>query len=141
MEMGEPPLVGVGLVGDPVRRGVRTVRVARGHSALGSPYQLTRGLRYFHPGAADEERDAACDAYDELLELTDEGATGGREEVAAIGRVHGFAGAVGGWDWEKARGELGRLRRLAAAGPLRLDCMCLPKRCHAQSIARRVSRP
>ena len=128
----------VGLVGAPVRRGVRTVRVGRGHSALGNPYQLTRELR---GAAAEAERDAACDAYEELLELADQGATGGREEVAAIGRSHGFAGRVRDWDWEGVRAELSRVRGLAAAGPLRLDCTCLPKRCHAQSIARMVSHP
>lgn len=108
-----------------MRRAVRTVRVDQGHSPLGNPYVVRR----------EEEREAACDAYEELLLLGPTVAAERPGRVAEVGTMNGFFGEVRGWDGEAAQRELGRLTKIATAQPLRLDCHCHPRRCHAHTVA------
>jgi hypothetical protein len=111
----------VGTVGEKVARGVRTVRVDR-RSVLGNPYVM----------GSEEEREAACDSYEALL------TAGERVSAAAvrmIGEHHGFHGEVRGWDGAAAARELERLRRIHATHPMRLDCHCRGRRCHADHLA------
>ena len=71
-----------------MRRAVRTVRVDQGHSPLGNPYTVRR----------EEEREAACDAYEELLLLGPTVAAERPWRVAEVGTMNGFFGEVRGWD-------------------------------------------
>ena len=107
------------------------VRVDRGHSPLENPFVLGR----------EEDREAACEAYDlllaEALELPSARWVMGWS-AAAIGAARGFTGEVGGWDREAAADEMWRLRLLSRRGGLRLDCHCCPRRCHAESVRARL---
>ena len=107
------------------------VRVDRGHSPLGNPFVL----------GGEEDREAACEAYDlllaEALELPSARGVMGWS-AAAIGAARGFTGVVGGWDREAAADEMWRLRLLSRRGGLRLDCHCCPRRCHAESVRARL---
>ena len=100
------------------------MRVDRRYSPLGNPYVVRR----------EEEREAACDAYEELL-LGPVVAAGDPERVREIGAMSGFFGETKRWDGDAARKELGRLAGIAASQPLRLDCHCNPRRCHAYTVA------
>ena len=89
----------------------------------------------------EEDRDAACDAYEALLDTLVEGgpralAGFSQGRVRRIGTDAGFTGEVREWDWMRARDELDRLARLVRRGPVRLDCHCRPLRCHACAIGR-----
>ena len=101
------------------------MRVDHGHSDLGNPYMVRR----------EEEREASCDAYEELLLLGPLVAARDPGRVRDVGRMNGFFGEVREWDGEAARKELGRLTDIAATQPLRLDCHCHPRRCHAYTVA------
>ena len=115
------------------RAGERVIRVDRASgSDLGNPFPVA--------DPSDAARELACIAYERLLEATDRGGTGAPEtpgRVAWIGRMVGWEGRFGArdWDWDAARGELQRLRRLLRVSALRLDCHCHPRQCHAETIA------
>ena len=112
-------------MGEKCNRGVATKRVDRSSgSRVGNPFRM-----------ADEgEREAVCDAYEELLLRTLRGEGPGLGEVAEIRARRGLRLQPGGWDAGRAVEELIRLRDVAEAGPLRLDCWCAPRRCHAESV-------
>ena len=123
----------IGLVNAPVTRGARTVRVDRASgSPLGNPYVV----------GDEEERDAACDAYESLLAEADvEPGEEGAAAVAEIGEAAGFHGKIRrGWSSVRAHAEIARLRRIAGGAPLRLDCWCAPLRCHGEAVARAMAR-
>ena len=106
-------------------------RVDRGGSALGNPYVLGR----------ERDREAVCDAYELLLGVTlmEADALRARDwDAARIGRACGFEGEVRSWDWDGARSAMADLRDVARGGPLRLDCHCAPRRCHAESVRARL---
>ena len=118
-----------------MERGTKTVRVDR-TSALGNPYVLD-------DSDDDEERGACIRAYGVLLrETLSAGKLGGlptAERVAEIGAAAGFEGRVKGWDGLRAANALGRIRKAAGEGPVRLDCHCHPRPCHASEIARALA--
>lgn len=127
--MGLP--VGVGFIGAPVNRGTRTVRVDRSSgSPVGNPYRMREGM-----DEDEEERNGVCDAFDVLLEETLRGGNPGRGEVVRIGEAAGVVLRASRWDARAARREVLRLREAARVRPLRLDCWCHPRRCHAQAVA------
>ena len=114
----------MGRVRDPLPPGVaRAMRVDR-TTALGNPYRMER----------EGERGAACDAYTALVEATMSGDPS-PDDVAEIGRAHGFTGEVRRWDAERARERLRHVVGHARTGALRLDCGCAPRRCHADFLA------
>jgi len=116
--------VSVGVVGDLVTRGVRTIRVDR-RTPLGNPYVMRD----------EADRDDVCDAYRQLLGESLRGDVGD-QRVREIGIEHGFRGHVVSWNAREAAAEVGRLRRICACHDVRLDCHCAPMRCHAEEIAR-----
>ena len=73
--------------------------------------------------------------YEELLLLGPVVAAGDPGRVREIGTMCGFFGETKRWDGHAARKELGRLAGIAASQPLRLDCHCNPRRCHAYTVA------
>ena len=92
-----------------MRRGTRTVRVDRGHSALANPYNP----RY------EAQRDAAARAFGELLTGPP---TFGESRVMELGREAGYWGRVeGGWNAMAARNEMGGLKNALRKRPLRVD--------------------
>ncbi len=106
-------------------RAIRTIRVDHGYSPLGNPFVVGR----------EEEREAACDAYEELLLLGPVVVAGDSGRVREVGTMNGFFGEVRKWDGAAARAELGRLAGIATSQTLRLDCHCHPRRCHAGTVA------
>ena len=111
------------------------VRVDR-RSPIGNPYVLARPKTQ---DAAAEEREAVCDAYDDLLSLTlHPGRALSAEEVRYIGVRNGFGGTVAGWNCVSVRREMDRLRLLSDRCSVQLECHCHPLRCHAESIAVRL---
>lgn len=107
-------------------RGTRTVRVDR-RSPLGNPFVM----------GSEGERDVVCDAYAALLTA---GARAGTAAARIVGEHYGFTGEVREWNGREAQEELERLRRIHAVHPLRLDCHCRGKRCHADHLCHLVMR-
>ena len=79
---------------------------------MGNPFKMD----------GEEEREAVCLAYEELLLRTVRGEGPGLSEVAEIREKHGLRLPPGGWNAGRAVEELIRLRDVAEDGPLRLDC-------------------
>ena len=80
----------------------------------------------------EHDWEGACDAYEAILAA---GAAAEGRGAERIARSVGFQGKVGRWDARGAARELARLREIAQRGPLRLDCHCEPRRCHAEAVA------
>ena len=82
-------------------------------------------------------RRACCAAFAALLEDTLASDGLGRlsaAEVRVYGDVCGFRGKVSGWDGGGARRAMRLLLGAVRQGPVRLDCRCAPRQCHAESI-------
>ena len=97
----------------------------QGHSPLGNPYVVRR----------EEEREAACDAYEELLLLGPTVAAERPGRVAEVGTMNGFFGEVRGWDGEAAQRELGRLIERAAVERATQAALRLVERATAEHAA------
>eukprot|EP00929_Paragymnodinium_shiwhaense_P002852 TRINITY_DN103167_c0_g1_i1.p1 TRINITY_DN103167_c0_g1~~TRINITY_DN103167_c0_g1_i1.p1 ORF type:complete len:505 (-),score=60.16 TRINITY_DN103167_c0_g1_i1:212-1726(-) len=120
-------------------------------TALGNPFKMGED------GKNEQLREAVCDAYDEYLEAVTKLEVDGSHDPVWIARE--VAARRGGLhmstEWEDLVQSLGRscvpkavesLKGLvsssAGAGvPIRLMCHCVPKRCHAMALARKVCPP
>ena len=87
----------------------------------------------------ESNREAVCAAYECLL-IRALGRYAPDAELRDITRNFGVRGGVvgGGWDGATVAASLEARADIALERPLRLDCACEPRACHARSLARRV---
>ena len=126
------------------RSGYDAVWVGRGHrrqsdvsdqaiaGALGNPFLLVNDRRPLQARQRLGTRDAACDAYAELLRAAPSDGRardigGGLEVVAALDTAAAATARAAAID------EL--VRRVRAGRSVQLMCSCHPQRCHADEIA------
>ena len=112
-----------------IRRGGR----GRAGNPLGNPFILT-------DPEDDKTREASCDAYEDLLNMTTCLADGSAfeltpKEVAEFGELRGFRGPTRAWDGTAARRALAHIADVSRAREVLLRCQCRPRRCHGESVA------
>ena len=84
----------------------------------------------------DEAREAACDAYRDLLNCAMMGLfIAGKEALVRFGRVRGHTGRVKTWDGRAAAHEVRRLMHVSTVRDVHLRCNCAPRRCHGHEVA------
>ena len=86
---------------------------------------------------------AACEAYEDVLSRTI--TSGGKEMdegmVVRIGRNRGYRGRVSRWNAKEAWQAMQHLREIVGEqGPVRVDCKCYPRKCHAAIVAKLVKK-
>ena len=123
----------VGTACNPAYTPVRVDRTVG--SMLGNPYVLRWG-------AQGEQRDAVCNAYEDLFcESIAFGIDGvlPAARVAEIGARYGYTDAPRPWNSGAAARAFYRLRERVRGGErIALMCHCAPRRCHAESLASRM---
>lgn len=129
--------VTAGRVGSPATCGTQVVAVMR-PCPLGNPYELD-----YMASASDvrEQRVVVYEAYAELLKWAFRHKPPrflSQRSVKAIGRAWGVQGMIHAWDSVAAWNQMRHVKRLVRAGPVRLDCCCLPSLCHAELLVRAV---
>ena len=118
-----PPWATVGLCGD----GVSDALPVQRDTPLGNPF-LMQG---------EEQRNAACDAYEQALR------DGPAVPLARAARKHSVqlsASTPAADALSRTRAILGLVQRVLSGESIHFQCNCAPKRCHAESLARCVQR-